>query len=84
MSKVNTGELLDFQDYSPEHNNRTARIDVEAVHTNQYNNTISNPNYAFEESKITEEPEAPPPSKNFSFLIAITIYENLNKVWSKL
>ncbi|CAB3225552.1 unnamed protein product [Arctia plantaginis] len=60
MSKVNTGELLDFQDYSPEHNNRTARIDVEAVHTNQYNNTISNPNYAFEESKITEEPEAPP------------------------
>lgn len=64
MANVNTGELLDFQDYSPEHNSsRTARIDVEAVHTNQYNNTMSNPNYNFDEPKAIEEPEAAPQSK---------------------
>lgn len=60
MSNVNTGELLDFQDYSPEHNNRSARIDVEAVHTNQYNNTVTNPSYNFEQPNIIEEPEAAP------------------------
>lgn len=61
MSNINTGELLNFQDYSPEHNERSARIDVEAVHTNQYNNTVSNPsynnpNYNFDEPKAAEEP----------------------------
>lgn len=56
MSNVNTGELLDFQDYSPEHN-RSARIDVEAVHTNQYNN--SNPSYEYVEPKPIIE-EGPP------------------------
>lgn len=64
MTNVNTGELLDFQDYSPDHNNRSARIDVEAVHTNQYNNMMSNPNYNFDEPKITEEPEATPQSNH--------------------
>ncbi|CAK1589347.1 unnamed protein product [Parnassius mnemosyne] len=57
MSNVHTGELLNFQDYSPEHNDRSARIEVEAVHTNQYN-TMSNPNYGFEEPKNVDEPEA--------------------------
>lgn len=65
MSNVNTGELLNFQDYSPEHNERSARIDVEAVHTNQYNNTMSNqsynnPNYNFDEPKVAEETQATP------------------------
>ena len=67
MANVNTGELLDFQDYSPDHNNRSARIDVEAVHTNQYNNTMSNPNYSFEEPKAIDEPEAAPQSKNLLY-----------------
>ncbi|CAG4994289.1 unnamed protein product [Parnassius apollo] len=57
MSNVHTGELLNFQDYSPEHNDRSARIEVEAVHTNQY---MSNPNYGFEEPKNVDEPEAAP------------------------
>uniref|UniRef100_A0A1E1W2L8 Protein YIPF n=1 Tax=Pectinophora gossypiella TaxID=13191 RepID=A0A1E1W2L8_PECGO len=67
MSNVNTGELLNFQDYSPEHNDRSARIDVEAVHTNQYTNSMSNPNYSYEpydEPKVTEELEAPPQSNH--------------------
>lgn len=61
MANVNTGELLNFQDYSPEHNERSARIDVEAVHTNQYNNSMSNSSYSYEEPKIVEEPQAAPP-----------------------
>lgn len=61
---MNTGELLNFQDYSPEHNNdRSARIDVEAVHTNQYTNSMSNPNYTYEEPKMIEEPQEAPQSK---------------------
>ncbi|VVC94617.1 unnamed protein product [Leptidea sinapis] len=65
MSYVNTGDLLNFQDYSPEHN-RTARIDVEAVHTNQYNSGNSNFNY--EEPKIVTEDEEPAPkSGNHNF-----------------
>lgn len=68
MTNVNTGELLNFQDYSPEHNERSARIDVEAVHTNQYNNTMSNssynnPNYNFDEPKAAEETLETPKSK---------------------
>ncbi|XP_013144840.1 PREDICTED: protein YIPF2 [Papilio polytes] len=65
MTNVNTGELLNFQDYSPEHNDRSARIEVEAVHTNQYNN-MSNPTYGFEEPKNIEEPQAVP-QKNHNF-----------------
>lgn len=66
MNNVQTGELLNFQDYSPEHNDRSARIDVEAVHTNQYNNTMpnSNPNYTYEEPKINEEQQAPSQSNH--------------------
>ncbi|XP_026751729.2 protein YIPF2 [Galleria mellonella] len=64
MSNVNTGQLLNFQDYSPEHNDRSARIDVEAVHTNQYSNSMSNPNYDYEEPKIAEETEAAPQSNH--------------------
>ncbi|XP_028167497.1 protein YIPF2 [Ostrinia furnacalis] len=60
MSNVNTGELLNFQDYSPEHNDRSARIDVEAVHTNQYSSSMANPNYSFEEPKVAAEPEVVP------------------------
>lgn len=64
MANINTGELLNFQDYSPEHNDRSARIDVEAVHTNQYTNSLSNPNYTYEEPKgIEEEQQLPPQSK---------------------
>lgn len=66
MSNVNTSDLLNFQDYSPEHNDRSARIDVEAVHTNQYNNTMSNPNYTYEEPTAIEEPEAAPPQSKFT------------------
>lgn len=62
MSNVNTGELLNFQDYSPEHNDRSARIDVEAVHTNQYTNSMANPNYSFESPQVADEPEAAPQS----------------------
>lgn len=58
MTHVNTGELLNFQDYSPEHNERSARIDVEAVHTNQYN-TMSTSNYNYEEPKPVVEEETP-------------------------
>lgn len=58
MSNVHTGELLNFQDYSPEHNERSARIDVEAVHTNQYNNPMSNSSYSYEEPKVVEEPQS--------------------------
>ncbi|XP_013195607.2 protein YIPF2 [Amyelois transitella] len=69
MANVNTGQLLNFQDYSPEHNNdRSARIDVEAVHTNQYNSAMSNPNYDFGpgEPKIEEEdPVKPQGNHNF-------------------
>ncbi|RVE52292.1 hypothetical protein evm_003082 [Chilo suppressalis] len=65
MNNVDTGELLNFQDYSPEHNDRSARIDVEAVHTSQYSSSMSNPNYAFEEPKIpTDEPVAAPQSNH--------------------
>lgn len=66
MNNVDTGELLNFQDYSPEHNDRSARIDVEAVHASQYSSSMSNPNYAFEEPKTVEEPTAAPQS-NHSF-----------------
>lgn len=73
MSNVNTGELLDFQDYSPDPNERHARIDVEAVHTNQYNNTMSNPNYTYEEPKPIDEPEVLPQCKSrFWCFLAIT------------
>ncbi|XP_068623155.1 protein YIPF2 [Battus philenor] len=65
MANVNTGELLNFQDYSPEHNDRSARIEVEAVHTNQYN--MSNPNYGFEEPKNVDEPQAAPQTGNHNF-----------------
>lgn len=58
MSNVHTGELLNFQDYSPEHNERSARIDVEAVHTNQYNNPMSNSSYSYEEPQVVEVPQA--------------------------
>ncbi|KAL4702135.1 hypothetical protein ACJJTC_019411 [Scirpophaga incertulas] len=66
MSNVNTGELLNFQDYSPspEHNDRSARIDVEAVHTNQYTSSMSNSNYGFEEPKVIEEPTSPTQSNH--------------------
>lgn len=64
MSKNDTADFLAYQDYFPEPNDRSARIDVEAVHTNQYNNTMSNPNYDFEEPKVVEEPEAVPQSKS--------------------
>lgn len=69
MSNVHTGELLNFQDYSPEHNERTARIDVEAVHANQYNNSnISNQNYSFDETPgAVPEAETQPQCKNFFF-----------------
>ncbi|KOB76337.1 Protein YIPF1 [Operophtera brumata] len=67
MSNVNTSDLLNFQDYSPEHNDRSARIDVEAVHTNQYNNTMTNPNYTYEEPTVNEEPEATPSQSNHNF-----------------
>ncbi|XP_072945439.1 protein YIPF2 [Epargyreus clarus] len=63
MAKPPTGELLDFQDYSPEHD-RSARIDVEAVHTNQYNSSMSNSNYAYEEPKEVQEEQAPPQSNH--------------------
>ena len=63
MSNVHTGELLNFQDYSPEHNERSARIDVEAVHTNQYNNPMSNSSYSYEEPQVVEEPQAASQSK---------------------
>ncbi|XP_023941775.1 protein YIPF1 [Bicyclus anynana] len=59
MTHVNTGDLLNFQDYSPEHNERSARIDVEAVHTNQFN-TMSTSNYNYEEPKPVEEEETTP------------------------
>ncbi|KAG6442888.1 protein YIPF1 [Manduca sexta] len=64
MTNVNTGELLNFQDYSPEHNDRSARIDVEAVHSNPYNNTMSTTSYNYEEPKMTQEPEAVPQSNH--------------------
>lgn len=79
MSSVKTGDLLSFQDYSPEHNSdRSARIEVEAVHSNQYNTTPnytsttgysntsgfnSNPNYEYGSSPPADEPEAQPQSK---------------------
>ncbi|XP_045778340.1 protein YIPF1 [Maniola jurtina] len=68
MTHVSTGELLNFQDYSPEHNERSARIDVEAVHTNQYN-TMSTSNYNYEEPipKPVEEEETPPSQTNHNF-----------------
>lgn len=58
MSNVNTGDLLNVHDFSPDRD-RSARIDVEAVHTNQYN-TMTNNSYHFEEPKMTQEPEAVP------------------------
>ncbi|XP_045504642.1 protein YIPF2 [Colias croceus] len=65
MSNVNTGELLNFQDYSPEHN-RSARIDVEAVHTNQY--TIpSTQSYDYVEPKPVSEDQETPKSGNHNF-----------------
>ncbi|CAK1542772.1 unnamed protein product [Leptosia nina] len=65
MSNVNTGELLNFQDYSPEHN-RSARIDVEAVHTNQYNN--ANTSYDYVEPKPVVDDEEPiPKTGNHNF-----------------
>lgn len=63
MTNINTGELLNFQEYSPQHNDRSARIEVEAVHTNPYSG-ISNQNYGFEEPKLNQEDEAPPPSNH--------------------
>lgn len=63
MTNVNTGELLNFQEYSPQHNDRSARIEVEAVHTNSYNSGMSNPNYGFEEPKNNQEEDVPPPCK---------------------
>lgn len=80
MANVNTGELLNFQDYSPEHNGRSARIDVEAVHTNQYNNVVTNSNYTFEEPKtVVEEQETAPQSKktpkdNYEFNVKTTCF----------
>ncbi|CAG9133055.1 unnamed protein product [Plutella xylostella] len=66
MSNVKTGELLSFQDYSPEHNAPSARIDVEAVHSNQYNNTMSSQNYTYEEPTNNDEsPDQPPTNHNF-------------------
>ncbi|OWR55237.1 protein YIPF2 [Danaus plexippus] len=67
MANVNTGELLNFQDYSPEHNGRSARIDVEAVHTNQYNNVVTNSNYTFEEPKTVVEEQETAPQTNHNF-----------------
>lgn len=68
MSNVHTGELLNFQDYSPEHNERTARIDVEAVHTNQYNNSnISNQNYSFDETPGAVPEAETQPQSNHNF-----------------
>lgn len=72
MANVNTGELLNFQDYSPEHNERSARIDVEAVHTNQFSNSMANPNYSFENPQTVNEPEATPQSK-YLLLHLVTI-----------
>ncbi|CAH2263852.1 jg21589 [Pararge aegeria aegeria] len=66
MTHVNTGDLLNFQDYSPEHNERSARIDVEAVHTNQYN-TMSTSNYNYEEPTPVEEQETQPSQTNHNF-----------------
>lgn len=64
MSTIKTGELLNFQDYSPEHNDRSARIEVEAVQSHQYNSAMSNPNYTYDEPKLTDdEPQAAPQSK---------------------
>ncbi|XP_063365940.1 protein YIPF2 [Cydia amplana] len=64
MSSIKTGELLNFQDYSPEHNDRSARLEVEAVQSHQYTSSMSNPNYTYDEPKLTnlnnEEPETPP------------------------
>ncbi|KAJ2945096.1 hypothetical protein O0L34_g9152 [Tuta absoluta] len=71
MSNVNTTDLLNFQDYSPERNDRSARIDVEEVHTSSYHNSMSNPNYnpnyTYEEPKQAEETEAAPPTGNHNF-----------------
>ncbi|GBP76224.1 Protein YIPF1 [Eumeta japonica] len=65
MSNVQTGQLLSFQDYSPEHNDRSARIDVEAVHTNQYTNTQTDPNFGYEEPRMNAETAAPQSNHNF-------------------
>lgn len=63
MSNVNTGDLLNVHDFSPDHD-RSARIDVEAVHTNQYNTMTTNTSYNFEEPKMTQEAEAAPQSNH--------------------
>ncbi|XP_073954273.1 protein YIPF2 [Choristoneura fumiferana] len=65
MSSIKTGELLNFQDYSPEHNDRSARIEVEAVQSHQYNSAMSNPNYTYDEPKLPDdEPQAAPQSNH--------------------
>lgn len=69
MANVRTGDLLSFNEYSPEHNNRSARIEVEAVHTNHYNtSSMSNPNYNYvDERQTVEEEESVPTPTNHNF-----------------
>lgn len=68
MANVKTGELLSFHEYSPEHSDRSARIEVEAVHTNQYSSSMANPNYTYDEETNQNDNSLPTSQCKFLFL----------------